>query len=180
VGGHAIGIGEFVHEAVVDVENILRRLTENRTQPNRRPPLEVIARASQEVRSGILYATLIIVLVFLPLFAMSGLEGRLFTPLGVAYITSILGSLLVSVTVTRVLSSYLFSGRTRREHDGFLLRHLKRANAALLTWALRRRALVFASVAVAVVAAAGAAVLLPRTFLPSFAEGTLDVSLAYN
>ncbi|HSV25505.1 MAG TPA: efflux RND transporter permease subunit [Xanthobacteraceae bacterium] len=180
LGGLAIAIGELVDDAVVDVENILRRLSENRTQPNRRPPLEVIARASQEVRSGILYATVIIVLVFLPLFAMSGLEGRLFTPLGVAYVASILGSLLVSITLTPVLSYYLFARNPRREHDGFLLRHLKRANTALLTWALRERALVFASVAIAVVAATGAAVLLPRTFLPSFAEGTLDVSLAYN
>ena len=180
LGGLAIAIGELVDDAVVDVENILRRLSENRARPNRRPALEVIARASQEVRSGILYATVIIVLVFLPLFAMSGLEGRLFTPLGVAYIASILGSLLVSITLTPVLSYYLFARETRREHDGFLLWHLKRANAALLTWALRKHALVLASVALAVIAAAGAAVLLPRTFLPSFAEGTLDVSLAYN
>jgi HME family heavy-metal exporter len=180
LGGLAIAIGELVDDAVVDVENILRRLSENRVRPDRRPVLEVIARASQEVRSGILYATMIIVLVFLPLFAMSGLEGRLFTPLGVAYIASILGSLLVSITLTPVLSYYLFGGNPRREHDSFLLRHLKRANAALLTWTLGKRASVFAAVALAVVVAGGAAILLPRAFLPSFAEGTLDVSLAYN
>jgi len=180
LGGLAIAIGELVDDAVVDVENILRRLTENSSRPNPRPLLDVIALASQEVRSGVLYATIIIVLVFLPLFAMSGLEGRLFSPLGVAYIVSILGSLLVSITLTPVLSYYLFAGRGGRDHDSYLLRHAKRANAALLAWALPRRALVFTCAVLAVAAAAGAALFLPRTFLPGFAEGTLDVSLAYN
>jgi heavy-metal exporter, HME family len=180
LGGLAIAIGELVDDAVVDVENILRRLNENRSRPNPRPLLDVIAEASQEVRSGVLYATIIIILVFLPLFAMSGLEGRLFTPLGVAYVVSILGSLLVSITLTPVLSYYLVSGRRDRNRDSYLLRHAKRANAALLAWALPRRALVFASAVLAIVAAAGAAFFLPRTFLPAFAEGTLDVSLAYN
>jgi CzcA family heavy metal efflux pump len=180
LGGLAIAIGELVDDAVVDVENILRRLNENRSRPNPRSLLEVIAEASQEVRSGVLYATIIIVLVFLPLFAMTGLEGRLFTPLGIAYIVSILGSLLVSITLTPVLSYYLFSGRRDRDGDSYLLRYAKRANAALLAWALPRRGLVFTCAALAIVAAAGAAFFLPRTFLPAFAEGTLDVSLAYN
>ena len=113
MGGLAIAIGELVDDAVVDVENILRRLSENSARPDPRPVLDVIAAASQEVRSGVLYATIVIVLVFLPLFAMSGLEGRLFTPLGIAYIVSILGSLLVSITVTPVLSYYLFGGPPR-------------------------------------------------------------------
>ncbi len=180
LGGLAIAIGELVDDAVVDVENILRRLNENRARPQPRPALEVIVSASQEVRSGILYATAIIVLVFLPLFAMSGLEGRLFTPLGIAYVVSILGSLLVSITVTPVLSFYLLRGRHGLDRESFLLRHLRRSNAALLSWAIRNRSLVFGSAAMAVLAAAGGAVLLPRTFLPAFAEGTLDVSLAYN
>jgi heavy-metal exporter, HME family len=180
LGGLAIAIGELVDDAVVDVENILRRLNENRLRPNPRPVLGVIAEASQEVRSGVLYATIIIILVFLPLFAMSGLEGRLFTPLGVAYIVSILGSLLVSITLTPVLSYYLLAQREARDHDSYLLRNAKQANAVLLAWALPRRALVFTSAALVVIAAAGAAVFLPRTFLPAFAEGTLDVSLAYN
>jgi heavy-metal exporter, HME family len=180
LGGLAIAIGELVDDAVVDVENILRRLGENSVRLDPRPVLHVIAEASQEVRSGVLYATIVIVLVFLPLFAMSGLEGRLFAPLGVAYIVSILGSLLVSITLTPVLSYYLFAGRRRLDHDGFLLRHLKRANMALLSWAMPRRDLIFAGAAAAVVATVFAAISLPRTFLPPFNEGTLDVSLQYN
>jgi len=180
LGGLAIAIGELVDDAVVDVENILRRLKENRARTDPRPLLEVIAEASQEVRSGVLYATIIIVLVFLPLFALSGIEGRLFTPLGVAYIVSILASLLVSITVTPVLSYYFFRSRRGSEHETFLLRHLKRANRALLVWAMDRRQLIFAAATSAVLAALYAGTLLPRTFLPPFAEGTLAVSLQYN
>jgi heavy-metal exporter, HME family len=179
LGGLAIAIGELVDDAVVDVENILRRLNENRTRPDPRSVLEVIASASQEVRSGVLYATIIIVLVFVPLFAMSGLEGRLFAPLGIAYIVSILGSLLVSITVTPVLSYYMF-GTRRPRHDSFLLRYFKRANWTVLIWALDHRLPIFAGTAIAVVTAAGLAAALPRTFLPPFVEGTLDVSLQYN
>jgi heavy-metal exporter, HME family len=164
----------------IDVENILRRFGENSVRPDPRPVLDVIADASQEVRSGVLYATIVIVLVFVPLFAMTGLEGRLFTPLGVAYIVSILGSLLVSVTVTPVLSYYLFAGRRGRDPDAFLVRLLKRANLALLSWALPRRELIFAATAGAIAVTVVAAASLPRTFLPPFNEGTLDVSLQYN
>jgi len=180
LGGLAIAIGELVDDAVVDVENILRRLNENRARPEPRPILEVIAKASQEVRSGVLYATIIIVLVFLPLFALSGIEGRLFTPLGIAYIVSILGSLLVSITVTPVLSYYLFGRRRGQDRDSFLLRHLKSGNRALVAWAMDNRLPIFSAALLAVAAAAYAATLLPRTFLPPFAEGTLDVSLQYN
>jgi HME family heavy-metal exporter len=179
LGGLAIAIGELVDDAVVDVENILRRLGENRARPDPRPVLDVIAAASQEVRSGVLYATIVIVLVFVPLFAMTGLEGRLFTPLGIAYIVSILGSLLVSITVTPVLSYYLLS-RVSAGHDAFLMRVLKRANLALLDWVLPRRDLVFGVTAAAVAVTVFAAMSLPRTFLPPFNEGTLDVSLQYN
>ena len=180
LGGLAIAVGELVDDAVVDVENILRRLGENSVRLDPRPVPGVIADASQEVRSGVLYATIVIVLVFVPLFAMPGLEGRLFTPLGVAYIVSILGSLLVSITLTPVLCYYLFAGRSGRDHDVFLLRYLKRANIALLTWAITRRDLIFGGAAAAVVAAVFAAIALPRTFLPPFNEDTLDISVQYN
>ncbi|WP_230532419.1 efflux RND transporter permease subunit [Microvirga roseola] len=181
LGGLAIAIGELVDDAVVDVENILRRLKENRELPNPRPALEVIAAASQEVRSGIVYATAIIILVFIPLFALSGIEGRLFAPLGIAYIVSILASLVTSITVTPVLSYYLLSGRAKtHDRDSFVVRHLKRGNAALLRWAFGHRGFLFTTVTLGVGLAAYGATLLPRAFLPPFNEGTLTISLAYN
>ncbi|HEV2565305.1 MAG TPA: efflux RND transporter permease subunit [Microvirga sp.] len=181
LGGLAIAIGELVDDAVVDVENILRRLMENRELPNPRPVLEVIAAASQEVRSGIVYATMIIILVFIPLFALSGIEGRLFAPLGVAYIVSILASLVTSITVTPVLAYYLLSGRVKgHEHDSLIVRHLKRGNAALLRWAFGHRGFLFTTILLGVGLAAYGATLLPRAFLPPFNEGTLTISLAYN
>lgn len=181
LGGLAIAIGELVDDAVVDVENILRRLKENRTLEQPRAVLEVIANASQEVRSGIVYATLIIVLVFVPLFALPGIEGRLFVPLGIAYIVSILASLLTSITVTPVLSYYLLSGRVREHRpDNLVVRTLKAANRTVLNWSFEHRGLVLGAVAVAVVTAGYAATLLPRSFLPPFNEGTLVLSLQYN
>jgi heavy-metal exporter, HME family len=181
LGGLAIAIGELVDDAVVDVENILRRLRENSALPEPRAVLEVIVKASQEVRSSIVYATAIIVLVFVPLFALPGIEGRLFTPLGIAYIVSILASLLTSVTVTPVLSYYLLSGRAHSgERDSALVRILKEGNRRLLGWAFEWRGLVLGTAAVAVVFAAYAATLMPRSFLPPFNEGTLVLSLQYN
>jgi HME family heavy-metal exporter len=181
LGGLAIAIGELVDDAVVDVENILRRLKENRALPEPRPVLEVIAAASQEVRSGIVYATAIIILVFVPLFALSGIEGRLFAPLGVAYIVSVLASLVTSITVTPVLAYYLLSGKKGRGHerDTFVVRHLKRANRAGLGWAFGHRGLLMTVVGLSVVGAAYAATLLPRSFLPPFNEGTLLVTLQF-
>lgn len=181
LGGLAIAIGELVDDAVVDVENILRRLRESRARPNPRPVLEVIAQASQEVRSGIVYATMITVLVFVPLFALPGIEGRLFTPLGIAYVVSILASLLTSVTVTPVLSYYLLSGRGRPgERDSVVVRTLKAGNRRLLAWAFDRWRLVLGAVGIAVLVAGYAALMLPRSFLPPFNEGTLVLSLQYN
>ena len=181
LGGLAIAIGELVDDAVVDVENILRRLAENRDAPHPRPALHVIAAASQEVRSGIVYATAIIVLVFVPLFALSGIEGRLFTPLGIAYIVSILASLLTSITVTPVLASFLLTGRQQMAGtDSAIVRALKAANRRALAWSFRHATLVLMAVGTGVAGAALAVTTLPRSFLPAFNEGTLTINLLYN
>ncbi len=180
LGGLAIAIGELVDDAVVGIENILRRLRENRERSAPLPVLQVIAAASQEVRSGIFYATIIVILVFVPLFALSGIEGRLFVPLGIAYIVAILGSLVTAITLTPVLAYYFLSGPTRHHGDSFVVRQLKRGNARLLDWAFAHQKTLFAALSLIVVAAGIGAYLLPRAFLPAFNEGTLLVSLQYN
>ena len=181
LGGLAIAIGELVDDAVVGVENTFRRLRENRQQGNPRSVFDVVVSACNEVRSGILYATLIIVLVFVPLFALSGIEGRLFAPLGQAYIISILASLVVSVTLTPVMAYYMLPSLKRLdEHESWLVRTLKRANRALLERAFARQRLLMGLACIGVLAAAGAATLLPRTFLPPFNEGTLTINMLFN
>ncbi|MGW5837859.1 efflux RND transporter permease subunit [Methylorubrum extorquens] len=181
LGGLAIAIGELVDDAVVDVENIYRRLGENRREGNPKSVFQVVVEASNEVRSGIVYATLIIILVFVPLFALSGIEGRLFAPLGQAYIISILASLLTSITLTPVLASLLLPGmKNLEEHDSRFLKLLKRGNAALLRVAFRHKGLLVGSVAVAVAAAGVAAWNLPRAFLPPFNEGSFTVNMTFN
>jgi HME family heavy-metal exporter len=181
LGGLAIAIGELVDDAVVGVENILRRMRENRVAPQPRSVLQVVADASLEVRSGIVYATLIIVLVFVPLFALSGIEGQLFAPLGVAYIVSILASLVVSVTLTPVLCYYLLpSLQTLERSESRVVRTLKDAYSRLLDLALPRGRLVLAVAAVAVLIGTIGAWRLPKAFLPPFNEGSLVISLAFN
>ena len=178
LGGLAIAIGELVDDAVVDVENIFRRLRENREKGNPRSVFEVVVSASQEVRSGIVYATMIIVLVFVPLFALSGIEGRLFAPLGQAYIISILASLLVSITLTPVMAYYMLPGLKRLDaHEGALVRALKSGNRALLGWSFRHPRLLMAAAAAGVVTAGAFAAQLPRAFLPPFNEGTLTIGM---
>ncbi len=181
LGGLAIAIGELVDDAVVGVENVYRRLRLNRQLAQSKPLLQVVAEASIEVRSSIVYATFIIVLVFIPLFALTGIEGRLFAPLGIAYIVSILASLVVSVTVTPVLASYLLGNAKQLDHqDSGLVRVLKQGNKRLLAWAFDRTHLVIGTALAAVVVTGLAASALPRSFLPSFNEGTLTISLTFN
>jgi HME family heavy-metal exporter len=181
LGGLAIAIGELVDDAVVGVENIFRRLRQNRTLENPRPVFDVVVSATQEVRSGILYATTIMVLVFVPLFALSGIEGRLFTPLGLTYILSILASLVVSVTLTPVMA-YMMLPTLRRldERESPLLRFVKRWTERLLDRAFRHAFPFAAAIGIAVAVALVLAFLLPRTFLPPFNEGTFTINTLFN
>jgi len=181
LGGLAIAVGELVDDAVVDVENILRRLKQNRTLSKPLTTLEVVRRASVEVRSGIVYATIIVVLVFIPLFALPGIEGRLFTPLGIAYIVSILASMLVSMTVTPALSAYLLPHMRHLESgDSWVVSHLKRLDERLLRWSFGRARALMLSAIVLVLAAAVTVPFFPRVFLPAFNEGTLVLGMVFN
>ncbi|MBI5163904.1 MAG: efflux RND transporter permease subunit [Magnetospirillum sp.] len=177
LGGLAVAIGELVDDAVVDVENILRRLRENARLPVPRSALLVVGEASSEVRNSIVIATVIVVLVFLPLFALSGIEGRLFAPLGIAYVVSILASLLVSLTVTPALSSLLLPrAKVVEGGDGWLVRRLKDWDSRLLTWSFAHPKRVIVPAVVLVAAAAASVPFLGRAFLPAFNEGTVTVS----
>ena len=175
LGGLAVAIGELVDDAIVDVENVFRRLRENRHAANPRPVLDVVVAASREIRNSIVYATVLVVLVFLPLFALQGIEGRIFTPLAVAYIVSILASLAVSLTVTPALCALLLPRMRRMEHprDGWLVRRIKDWEARLLDlgFAAPRRVYLAAGALFA-----AALVILPslgREFLPEFNEGSI-------
>lgn len=183
LGGLAIAIGGLVDDAVVGIENVMRRLKEDRVKhPNHRlNPLEVVAQATMEVRSAILYATVIIVLVFVPLFALPGMEGRLFVPLGIAFIVSTLASLVVSVTVTPVLSLYLLPRMKSLDHgDTRMLAWLKARYRNGLQATLERPRLAMAAGVVAVLVSIAAVPFFPTTFLPPFNEGTLLIGLRLN
>jgi HME family heavy-metal exporter len=183
LGGLAIAIGGLVDDAVVGVENVLRRLKDDRLRhpEHRLHPIELVASATMEVRSAILYATIIIVLVFLPLFALPGMEGKLFVPLGIAFIVSTLASLVVSVTVTPVLSFYLLPRMKSLDHgDTKLLAWLKSGYRRSLLRALEYPRAALAAGVIAVVLAVVAVPFFPRTFLPPFNEGTLLIGLRLN
>ncbi|AMV32225.1 Cobalt-zinc-cadmium resistance protein CzcA [Pirellula sp. SH-Sr6A] len=179
LGGIAVAMGELVDDAIVDVENIFRRLKENRVAANPLHPLLVVYRASSEVRRSIVFSTMIVILVFLPLFALGGMEGKLFTPLGVAYIVSILASLLVSLTVTPVLSYWLLGSMQSKghEHDGFVLRGVKWIGERVIRFSLAFPWFNL-SLTVALVVLAGLFLSrLERDFLPPFNEGTVQLNV---
>lgn len=195
LGGLAVAIGELVDDSIVDVENVFRRLRENRLKPNPDPPFQVVYRASAEVRNSIVFATLIIVLVFLPLLSLEGMEGRVFMPLGLAYITALSASLLVSLTVTPALCAYLLArpgaggrGRAARHpllrrvfgagdtEESPLVHRLKRLDAPVVRWSVRNSGPVLGGAVVLVLLAAALFPLMGREFLPPFNEGSLSIN----
>jgi CzcA family heavy metal efflux pump len=177
LGGLAIAIGELVDDSIVDVENVFRRLRENSLSSTPKSILKVVFDASSEIRNSIVLATVIIALVFFPLFNLTGLEGRLFTPLGIAYLTALVSSMIVSLTLTPVLCSYFLTGQLREHHDTKLVTMLKNLDRRILNWSLANTKLVLTgSVALLVIALS----LLPfmgRDFLPQFNEGTAMISV---
>ena len=200
LGGLAIAIGELVDDAIVDVENVYRRLKENWVSDKPQPLLKVIYEASSEVRNSIVYATIIVVLVFIPLFYLQGIEGKIFAPLGIAYITSIIASLLVSLTITPALCSYLLEKKNHLKHinlafwkkkkntgaevidaaheqDSSLVRWLKKQDLKLLHWGLKRTKLVLGTAIVLIIAAIAIVPFFGTEFLPPFNEGSFTVNM---
>jgi CzcA family heavy metal efflux pump len=180
LGGLAVAIGMVVDDAIVDVENVFRRLRENRHHSSPRPVLRVIADASAEVRNSILYATLLIILVFIPLFGLAGIEGRLFAPIGVATIVAMTASFLVSLTVIPALCSYLLPRMKRMatEEDGWVVRHLKDLDRRFLLGPALAHP--FRALGIAGALIVGSFSLYPmmgKEFLPEFNEGTATINV---
>jgi CzcA family heavy metal efflux pump len=178
LGGLAIAIGEVVDDAIIDVENVFRRLRENRALGNPRPVMDVIYGASVEIRSSVVYATFIVVLVFFPVFALSGIEGRIFAPLGIVYVMSILASLLIALTLTPALCSYLLpKAKLLERQESPLTVKMKEIYEKILGFSLPRPTGV---IAVSVLLLIGSLAMLPfmgREFLPKFNEGNWIVSV---
>ena len=180
LGGMAIAIGALVDDAIIDVENVVRRLRENQARPEeaRRPSADVVRDATIEIRTSIVFATVIIVLVFLPIFGLSGVEGRLLTPLAFAYIISLLASLLVAIVVTPALCVAFLphAASIARGHDGWLARTLKARFARILPSALDHPIAVAATAVALLVVAAAALSRMGSAFLPEFHESSLTIS----
>ncbi len=181
LGGMAIAIGALVDDAIIDVENVFRRLKENHHRPpeDRRAALRIVYDASREIRASIVNATLIIIVVFLPLFFLGGVEGRLLRPLGFAYVVSILASLLVAVTVTPVLCSYLLPNAkaVRMEHESRPVRWLKAHYAPVVERVIEHPKRVLTGAALTLALALAIIPFLGSAFLPEFNEGALTVSV---
>ena len=195
LGGLAIAIGELVDDAIVDVENVFRRLKENQLATNPKPILKVIYDASSEVRNSIVYATIIVVLVFIPLFYMQGIEGKIFAPLGIAYITSIIASLFVSLTVTPALCSYLLNSvgtkqaakkenwwnrffNSEHSEDSRLVKWLKVQDTKVLHWGLTHSQPVIVAAVIIIIASISIVPFFGTEFLPPFNEGSFTINLS--
>lgn len=181
LGGLAIAIGSLVDDSIVDVENVYKRLRQNRQLPQgeRRSVLETVFEASKEVRMPMLNSTLIIVVCFLPLFFLSGMEGRMLKPLGITFIISLFASTLVALTLTPVLASYLL-GEDEREADKepWVVLKLKKAYDKALGWTLRHKIPVLSATGVLLIAALVIFFNLGRSFLPAFNEGSYTISMS--
>jgi CzcA family heavy metal efflux pump len=178
LGGLAIAIGEVVDDAVIDVENILRRLRENRQMATPRPVFRVVLDASVEVRSAVVYATFAVVLVFIPILTLSGLAGRLFAPLGLAYIFAILASLLVALTVTPALCFVVLGRWKMQEDEPPLVRWLKARYSGLLLQIERRPRLVIGSIALLTVLGLATLPFFGGEFLPELNEGHFVIHMS--
>ncbi len=178
LGGLAVAIGMVVDDAIVDVENVFRRLRENASLPKPHPRLQVIAKASGEVRNSILYATVLIILVFLPLLGLTGVEGKLFAPIAIATIISMVASFVVSLTAIPVLCSILLNPKQGHEHkDGFLTRGMKwLLENTLLRFGLSQPYVMLGLVLMIVVAAFSLYPKMNKDFLPKFQEETALVA----
>jgi CzcA family heavy metal efflux pump len=181
LGGMAIAIGVLVDDAIIYVENVYRRVRLNSALPGplRRPFMEVVASASSEIRSPIIMATLTVIVVFIPLFFLGGVEGRMLKPLGLAYVLSILASLVVAVTVTPALSAYLLRdvSTQAKQDDSLPVRKLKSLYEPTLRFVLMHKAIVIGSSAILVIIALTTLPFFGRSFLPEFNEGTFNISL---
>jgi CzcA family heavy metal efflux pump len=180
LGGLAVAIGELVDDAIIDVENVFRRLRENAavSGESRQPVLRVIWKASNEIRSSVVFATVIICMVFVPLLFLEGMEGRFFRPLGIAYIVSTFASLIVALTVTPALCRLLLGKVGTRAHgEGFLVRWLKRRYEPTLHWVMHRGRSLLAVSALATLASLALGKTYGTSFLPEFNEGAFNVFL---
>jgi CzcA family heavy metal efflux pump len=181
LGGMAIAIGDLVDDAIIDVENVYRRLKENARRPaeEKQPVLTVIYNASVEIRSSVINATFIIIAAFIPLFFLSGMEGRLLAPLGIAFIVSLFASLIVAITLTPVLCSLLLTDEkslSKSDHESWLVQRLNRWYERSLRKALEYRKVILGVALLMFMVAASLLFTLGRSFLPEFNEGSLVIS----
>lgn len=178
LGGLAVAIGELVDDAIVDVENVHRRLAENARSAHPKNVLKVIYDASTEIRNSIVFSTIIVCLVFVPLFALGGLEGKLFAPMGHAYIISILASLFVSLTLTPVLCYFLLGGTHQKEEtDGFFVRFLKTHGSKVIRYSIHHPFKILGVTLVVFLVSVAAVPFMGHNFLPAFNEGSATLGL---
>ena len=183
LGGMAIAIGSLVDDAIVDVENVWKHLRENKMLPpeERKPVREVVFNASREVRMPILNSTLIIIVSFIPLFFLTGMEGRMLVPLGIAFIVSLFASTVVALTLTPVLCSYLLGGKSKGDElpkEAFLAVWLKKYYERALLWSLEHKKTVLGGTVAVFVVALGIFFTLGHSFLPSFNEGSFTINVS--